>query len=75
MYTEEDTFNRLRRIPFEQMRLMIRGINRVGIWRKGAALKALEENGWTENEYQLKLAETIIIEAERITKERLEAGQ
>lgn len=67
MHTEEDTFNRLRRIPFEEMRLMIRELNQVGQVGKGrrvAALKALDQNGWTEDEYQGKLAK--VINAERL---------
>jgi hypothetical protein len=58
MYTEQDTFNRLRRIPIQEMRLKVRAMNRAEkpVRYVRAALKRF---GWTASEYQAELAKVI----------------
>ena len=74
MHTEQDTFDRLRRIPFEEMRLIVRKIHS-DIGKYNIALQALRTNGWTQNDYSNQLVIAVQKEHEKATKDRLEAGQ
>ena len=49
MHTENDTFNKLRRQPFEYVRMAVRELNRTGKGKKAA--KLLKNAGWTVKEY------------------------
>jgi len=75
MHTEQDTFDRLRRIPFEQMRSIIRKVNQTSTYHKGAALNALKEKGWTRIDYMSTLDKVVKTEQEEKIAARLAAGQ
>lgn len=59
MHTEDDTFNALRRIPFEQMRRLA-GRAKIARMMGDESIdlhKLFKENGWTQVAYDAKLAE------------------
>ena len=53
MSPEDKTFNRLRRITFNDMRYLMRILNDPDDQYRSEQL--LEENGWDENDYYLEL--------------------
>ena len=57
MQTEQDTFNRLKRMPFEQMRQIVRELNRTRQDRRVS--KAINDSGWNVMEYHKALAKAI----------------
>ena len=56
--TEEDTFRRLRRTPFQDMRLIVRDANRRNV-DKRAIIKQLIFAGWSVLEYNQHLAREV----------------
>lgn len=61
MYTEDDTFRRLKRIPFERMRGII-GKAKLSIILGHPGIdidKIYAENGWTRDEYNREIEKTI----------------
>lgn len=58
MYTEDDTFRRLARCPFEEIRDIIIGLALAGV-SPAQRRRVLKENGWTVDEYNRKRLESI----------------
>jgi len=64
MYTEDDTFNMLRREPFDQLRLKVRQAAlharlRRQPWNQRSLDKLLSNAGWQPQEYRVALAKAI----------------
>jgi len=57
MSTEDDTFNRLKRMPFNEMARIIEklNLNHMHYLTK----RVLNDNGWEENDYYIKLILTM----------------
>lgn len=64
--TEDDTFARLKRIPFESMRTIYNTLQSRDIVgaRSIEADRAFTDNGWTRREYYLELSRRISIALE-----------
>lgn len=72
MYTEDDTFRRLKRIPFEKMRI-ISGKAKLSIALGHPCIdldKIYAENGWTRDEYNTEMEKTIDLSETKRPKSR-----
>ena len=56
--TEDDTFNKLRRTPFPEMRLIVRQFSRAGASNR-AKVKLLMLAGWSVQDYNKELARVV----------------